>query len=160
VRRWRSDGHPGPDGVQVLASPRLTSSPESILEAKRRAARAGLTNVEFRQADIFALRFDAESFDHVFRLFLSLSTSRKPVEGLGYSQRPAQARRHHHRHRGRSRIGPYFYPESSAARAAIQCQIELQRKAGGNATRGPATLPNDDRGGVSARSVFLPGWSM
>src|SRR6267154_4905234 len=30
-------------------------SPESILEAKRRAARAGLTNVEFRQADIFAL---------------------------------------------------------------------------------------------------------
>src|SRR5438445_7929075 len=33
-------------------------SAESIAEARRRAKRAGLTNVEFRQADIFALPFN------------------------------------------------------------------------------------------------------
>jgi ubiquinone/menaquinone biosynthesis C-methylase UbiE len=40
---------------------------DSIAEARRRADQAGLTNVEFRQADIFALPFAPESFDHVFR---------------------------------------------------------------------------------------------
>ena len=69
MRRRRPDGHPGP------AEPRsrFTSvdiSAESIAEARRRADRAGLTNVEFQQADIFALPFDAESFDHVFVCFV------------------------------------------------------------------------------------------
>ena len=45
-------------------------SAESITEARRRADQAGLTNVEFRQADIFALPFEAESFDHVFVCFV------------------------------------------------------------------------------------------
>jgi hypothetical protein len=41
-------------------------SGDSIAEARRRADLAGLKNVEFRQADIFALPFPPESFDHVF----------------------------------------------------------------------------------------------
>src|SRR5215218_7341358 len=45
-------------------------SADSIAEAKRRVDRAGITNVEFRQADIFALPFDAGSFDHVFVCFV------------------------------------------------------------------------------------------
>src|SRR5688572_31061403 len=40
-------------------------SADSIAEAKRRVERAGRTNVEFRQADIFDLPFEGESFDHV-----------------------------------------------------------------------------------------------
>src|SRR5215204_4950460 len=44
-------------------------SADSIAEAERRAVGAGLTNVEFRQGDIFALPFDAGSFDHVFVCF-------------------------------------------------------------------------------------------
>ena len=36
----------------------------SVAEAKRRAEAAGLTNVQFRQADIFALPFAPASFDH------------------------------------------------------------------------------------------------
>src|SRR5512140_1776961 len=36
-------------------------SAESVAEAKRRTDAAGLTNVQFRQADIFALPFDPES---------------------------------------------------------------------------------------------------
>src|SRR4051812_40183028 len=45
-------------------------SAESIAEARRKVGQAGLTNVEFRQADIFALPFTAESFDHVFVCFV------------------------------------------------------------------------------------------
>ena len=78
-------------------------SADSIAEARRRADRAGLTNVEFRQADIFALPFDAESFDHVFVCFV-LEHLPRPVEALAILKRLLQARRHHHRDRGRSRI--------------------------------------------------------
>src|SRR5512143_2434298 len=53
----------------------------SIAEAERRASQAGLTNVEFRQADLFALPFDDESFDHVFVCFVLEHLSR-PVEAL------------------------------------------------------------------------------
>jgi ubiquinone/menaquinone biosynthesis C-methylase UbiE len=56
-------------------------SVNSIAEAKRRAHRAGLTNVEFRQADSFALPFDAESFDCVFVCFVLEHLSR-PIEAL------------------------------------------------------------------------------
>ena len=45
-------------------------SSDSIAEASRRAQLAGLTNVEFRQADIFALPFSPESFDHIFLCFV------------------------------------------------------------------------------------------
>src|SRR5204862_4425908 len=53
-------------------------SPDSIAEAKRRVVQAGLTNVEFRQADIFALPFSAESFDHVFVCFVLEHLARTP----------------------------------------------------------------------------------
>jgi len=56
-------------------------SADSLAEARRRADRAGLTNVGFRQADIFALPFSAESFDHVFVCFVLEHLSR-PVEAL------------------------------------------------------------------------------
>ncbi len=56
-------------------------SAESIAEAERRAAHAGLANVELRQADIFDLPFGAESFDHVFVCFVLEHLSR-PVDGL------------------------------------------------------------------------------
>src|SRR5437588_2275072 len=54
-------------------------SAESLAEAKRRIDEAGLTNVAFRQADIFALPFEAESFDHVFVCFV-LEHLPRPVE--------------------------------------------------------------------------------
>src|ERR1700724_3219813 len=40
-------------------------SAASVAEARRATEAAGLTNVQVRQADIFALPFAAESFDHV-----------------------------------------------------------------------------------------------
>jgi ubiquinone/menaquinone biosynthesis C-methylase UbiE len=61
-------------------------SAESIAEARRRSDRAGLSNVEFREADIFALPFNAESFDHVFVCFVLEHLSR-PLEALAILKR-------------------------------------------------------------------------
>jgi ubiquinone/menaquinone biosynthesis C-methylase UbiE len=75
-------------GAQTVAlarrSPgaRFTSvdiSADSIAEARRRAGLARLANVEFRQADIFALPFQPESFDQVLSASSwSTSPSRSP----------------------------------------------------------------------------------
>lgn len=45
-------------------------SERSLAQAKEAVAAAGLTNVTFRQADIFDLPFEPESFDHVFVCFV------------------------------------------------------------------------------------------
>ncbi len=114
-------------------------SADSIAEAKRRVDSAGLTNVEFRQADIFALPFEAESFDHVFVCFVLEHLSR-PVEALAILKRLL-------RPGGTITViegdhgSTYFHPDSSAAHAAIQCQVELQRKAGGNSLIGRQIYP-------------------
>lgn len=59
----------------------LDFSTASISEARRRVGRAGLGNVQFRQADLFALPFDSGSFDHVFVCFV-LEHLTQPVEAL------------------------------------------------------------------------------
>src|ERR1700683_415367 len=56
-------------------------SADSIDEAKRKSGEAGITNVEFRQADIFQLPFKTASFDHVFVCFVLEHLSR-PAEAL------------------------------------------------------------------------------
>ena len=53
----------------------------------------------------------------------------------------------------------YFYPESEAAHKAIQCQVELQRRAGGNAMIGRELYPLLTQSGfksvhVSPRMVY------
>jgi SAM-dependent methyltransferase len=114
-------------------------STDSIAEAKRRVDQAGLTNVEFRQADVFALPFAAESFDHVFVCFL-LEHLPRPADALAILKRQL-------------RVGgtitviegdhgsAYFHPDSPAAQAAIACLIEVQRRAGGNALIGRQLFP-------------------
>lgn len=98
-------------------------SAHSIAEAKRRVDWAGLTNVEFQQADIFALPFDAESFDHVFLCFVLEHLSR-PVAALKILNRLL-------RPGGTITViegdhgSAYFSPDSSAAHAAIQCLVKL-----------------------------------
>jgi len=54
----------------------------------------------------------------------------------------------------------YFHPDSAAARAAIQCQIQLQAKAGGNALIGRQVYPlmveaGFDAVAVSPRMVYV-----
>jgi SAM-dependent methyltransferase len=147
----------------ALRSPdaRFTSvdvSADSIAEAKRRADGAGVTNVEFRQADIFALPFNAESFDHIFVCFV-LEHLVRPVEALAILNRLL-------RPDGTITViegdhgSTYFYPDSSAAHAAIQCQVTLQQKAGGNALIGRQLYPLMVEAGfdavrVSPRMVYV-----
>jgi SAM-dependent methyltransferase len=114
-------------------------SVDSIAEAEQRVRSAGLTNVEFRQADIFALPFGAQSFDHVFVCFV-LEHLSQPVEALrllGRLLRPGGTITVIEGDHGST----YFHPDSAAAHEAIQCQVELQRAAGGDALIGRQVYP-------------------
>ena len=114
-------------------------SAESVAEARRRADRAGLANVEFRQADIFDLPFAAESFDHVFVCFVLEHLSR-PVEALtrlGHLLRPGGTVTVIEGDHGST----FFHPDNPAAHAAIRCQVELQRRAGGDSLIGRQVYP-------------------
>lgn len=133
-------------------------SQDSITEARRRAGRASLTNVEFRQADIFDLPFGVESFDHVFVCFVLEHLSR-PLEALALLRRLL-------RPGGTMTViegdhgSAFFYPSSQAADAAIQCQVQLQAKAGGNALIGRQVYPMMVEAGfeavcVSPRMVYV-----
>jgi ubiquinone/menaquinone biosynthesis C-methylase UbiE len=133
-------------------------SAASLAEAKQRVERAGHTNVEFRQADIFALPFGAESFDHVFVCFV-LEHLARPVEALVILKRllmPGGTITVIEGDHGST----YFHPDSVAAHEAIQCQVRLQRSAGGNANIGRQVYPLLVEAGfadarVSPRMVYV-----
>src|SRR5437899_5707216 len=109
---------------------RLTSidvSAASLAEARQKIDGAGITNLEFRQADIFALPFAAESFDHVFVCFV-LEHLARPLDGLRILKgvlRPGGTTRRIEGDPG----GPYLYPDSSAPHPPVDCLVELQRRA-------------------------------
>jgi SAM-dependent methyltransferase len=114
-------------------------SADSLAEARRRIDRAGLTNVQFHQADIFSLPFGAASFDHVFVCFV-LEHLSQPTEALSILKgllRPGGTITVIEGDHGST----YFHPDSAAAHAAIQCLIDLQRAAGGNALIGRQLYP-------------------
>lgn len=117
----------------------IDASAVSVEQARRRVDAAGLGNVELRQADIFRLPFDAGSFDHVFVCFVLEHLSR-PVEALTVLARmitPGGSLTVIEGDHGST----YFHPDDAAAHAAIQCQVELQRCAGGNALIGRQLYP-------------------
>ena len=140
---------------------RITSidiSESSLAEARRRAERAGVTNVEFRQADVFELPFEPESFDHVFVCFLleHLSSPVTALERLRDLLRPGGTITVIEGDHGSA----YFHPDSEAAHDAIRCQVELQAAAGGDANIGRRVYPLMTEAGlegvqVSARMVYV-----
>jgi SAM-dependent methyltransferase len=119
---------------------RITSidiSATSLAEAQARAKAAGVGNVAFRQADLFSL--GGESFDHVFVCFV-LEHLARPLEALKFLKtllKPGGSITVFEGDHGST----YFHPDSAAAHAAIQCQVELQRRAGGNANIGRQVYP-------------------
>jgi ubiquinone/menaquinone biosynthesis C-methylase UbiE len=133
-------------------------SEDSVNEARGKAAAAGITNVHFEQADIFNLSYEPESFDHVFVCFV-LEHLPRPVEAL-------QTLKKYLKQGGTITViegdhgSAYFYPESEAAYKAIQCQVELQRRAGGNSMIGRELYPLLTQSGfnsvrVSPRMVYV-----
>ena len=111
----------------------------SLAEAARKVDAAGFANVTFRQADLFSLPFDAGAFDHVFVCFV-LEHLARPLEALAILERLL-------RPGGTITViegdhgSTYFHPDSAAARAAIQCLIDLQQAAGGNSLIGRQVYP-------------------
>jgi len=133
-------------------------SEASVTEAKRKVEAAGVTNVQFQQADIFNLPYGPDAFDHIFVCFVLEHLSR-PVEAL-------RTLKNHLRQGGTITViegdhgSVYFYPDSEAAHKAIQCQVELQRRAGGNALIGRELYPLLRKAGyysirISPRMVYV-----
>jgi SAM-dependent methyltransferase len=107
--------------------------------------------VEFRQADIFALPFKAESFDHIFVCFV-LEHLALPAHALVILRRLLRPGGTITVIEGDHR-STYFYPDSSAAHAAIQCLVRLQQQTGGNALIGRQIYPLLVKAGFAAVCV-------
>lgn len=132
-------------------------SENSLSAAEVKVRELGAANVEFRQADIFALPFKPATFDHIFVCFV-LEHLSQPVEAL-------LALKHVLKPNGTVTViegdhgSAYFSPNSEAAHRAISCQVELQRLAGGNAMIGRTIYPLLRQAGydsvrVSPRMVY------
>lgn len=114
-------------------------SAASVAAARRVVDAAGLTNVRLQQADIFALPFAPASFDHVFVCFV-LEHLPQPSAALAVLEgvlKPGGTMTVIEGDHGSA----YFHPDSAVACAAIACQVELQRRAGGNAMIGRQLFP-------------------
>jgi ubiquinone/menaquinone biosynthesis C-methylase UbiE len=133
-------------------------SEDSVREAAKAGAAAGITNVDFQQGDIFHLPFEPESFDHIFVCFV-LEHLPRPIEALdilkGYLKKGGTITVIEGDHGS-----TFFHPDSEFAQAAIHCQVELQRRGGGNADIGRELFPLLSRAGyeairVSPRMVYV-----
>lgn len=133
-------------------------SEDSVAAARLTAEAAGITNVTFMQGDIYNLPFEPNSFDHIFVCFV-LEHLPHPVEAL-------------HILKNYLKVGgtitviegdhgsTYFYPDSESAHKAINCQVELQKRSGGNANIGRELYPLLKGAGfaairVSPRMVYV-----
>ena len=142
-------------GARIIA---FDHSASSLEQARARVSAAGFDNVEFRQADLFDLPFEAESFDHVFVCFVLEHLSR-PIEALEVLKRLLKPRGTITVFEG-DHGSTFFYPRSEMAQKAIDCQVELQRRGGGNALIGREVYPLLARAGfadvrVSPRMVYV-----
>jgi ubiquinone/menaquinone biosynthesis C-methylase UbiE len=126
-------------------------SEPSLLAAKKKVQDAGYANVSFQQGDIFGLPFEEESFDHIFVCFV-LEHLAQPIAALECLKKFLKVS-------GTITViegdhgSAYFYPDSKTAHKAIQCQVELQKRTGGNANIGRELYPLLKTSGFSSIQV-------
>lgn len=114
-------------------------SAPSLAQARAGVRAAGAANVDFLRADVFRLPFASQSFDHVFVCFL-LEHLPRPLEALHALQRVLKPG-------GSITViegdhgSAYFHPRSAPAQQAIDCLVELQARAGGDALIGRRLYP-------------------
>ena len=126
-------------------------SEHSISEAKKNVEAAGLTNIEFQQGDIYNLPFANEKFDHIFVCFV-LEHLSKPVEALIALKNLLKVN-------GTMTViegdhgSTFFHPDSEFANKVIKCQVELQKKAKGNALIGRELFSLLSSAGFNSASV-------
>ncbi len=140
-------------------------SPVSVKTAEAAVRRAGFSNVSFRTADIFQPTFPKASFDHVFACFV-LEHLKEPVKALRCLKavlKPGGTLTVIEGEHGST----LFHPHSDAAWKTIQCLIDLQAQAGGDALIGRRLFPLLRVAGfrkvkVSPRFVYVdasrPAW--
>lgn len=140
-------------------------SEESIVEATQLIQSKGIKNVKFEVADIFNLPFDEYYFDHIFLCFV-LEHLPNPIQALEFLKSKLKTGGTITLIEG-DHGSTYFHPDSEFARKAILCQVELQRRNGGDANVGRKLYPILQRGGfdqitVTPRQVYVddsnPEW--
>lgn len=126
-------------------------SEDSVATAKMKATAAGITNVTFQQGDIFNLSFEPNSFDHIFVCFV--------IEHLPEPAAALKILKKYLKSGGTITViegdhgSTYFYPDSETAHKAIKCQVELQKRSGGNANIGRELYPLLKSAGFGTISV-------
>ncbi|MEL6836607.1 MAG: methyltransferase domain-containing protein [Bacteroidota bacterium] len=114
-------------------------SESSLQMAKERIAAQGLQNVSFAVGDAEQLDYSSASFDHVFVCFV-LEHLPKPEVVLQELNRVLKPN-------GTITVvegdhgSTFFHPDNDAARAAVQAQVTLQQKGGGDANIGRRLYP-------------------
>ena len=128
-------------------------SKESVNEAEKLINSLGIKNVEFRQADLFKLPFNNETFDGIVVCFV-LEHLHNPLQALNELKRVLKKE-------GTLIViegdhgSTFFYPDSQQAHLAIDCQVQLQKQCGGNSNIGRELYPLLDSAGFSGVSVSL-----
>ena len=135
-------------------------STESIATAKQKIDAAGLTNVQFEQADLFDLPYKPESFDHIFVCFVLEHLSR-PRDALNNLKRLLKPRGSITVIEG-DHSSTFFYPDNPAAHAVIESLVKTQAQSGANALIGRELYPLMIEAGfddvrVSPRMVYVDG---
>ena len=135
-------------------------SEQSLAAAADRLNRAGIDNVQLRRADVLDLPFAPAWFDHVFVCFLLEHLSR-PVDALAALRRVVRPGGTLTVIEGDARSA-FFHPDDPAAHAVIDCLVEIQQKAGGDALIGRRLYPLLVEAGfenvrVSPRFVYADG---
>lgn len=112
---------------------------ESVERARRCVALAGLHNVQFVHADVLTWQIDSASFDHVFVCFVleHLPHPEAALARLRMLLKPGGTLTAIEGDHGLTA----FHPDDPAARAVIATQVELQRRAGGDAMIGRRLYP-------------------
>jgi ubiquinone/menaquinone biosynthesis C-methylase UbiE len=114
-------------------------SKESLSIAEKSMIKNSIKNVNLIEGDIFNLKFDKESFDHIFICFV-LEHLSDPVKALLKLKEVLKKN-------GTITViegdhgSAYFHPESIDAMHTIRCLIDLQAKMNGNSLIGRSLYP-------------------
>ena len=126
-------------------------SKTALANARALLEHAGLRNVALLQANLFALPFTSDQFDHIFVCFVleHLQDPRAALACLKRVLKPGGSITVIEGDHGST----YFYPRSDAALQTIQCLIEIQARLNGNALIGRELFPLLTQAGFASVQV-------